>query len=277
MKAKKTMQLLLSFFSKGTSNIIAKWDQFEASKFPLHTHNFFEIELIVSGSGTNIINGKKYTMRPGMLYFLAPSDAHEIHYKETISILNVSFTHNFLPDNFENLLTKRNEPLVFYTEDKEFEDLFQICKNILKEYSEKNEYFETALTHYLSILLLIIARKSKIALQANENDSILSSGISYLKLHFTESPKLETVASYVGLTPAHFTTILKKNTGLSYCEYLTELKISHAKMLLKSNRHTITDIVFASGFNSICNFNRVFKQYTNLSPSQYRKKYLLQN
>ena len=275
MKNAKPIHLSLSSFSEDSAGLIVKWDSFPVSKFPLHTHNFFEIELIMSGSGKQIINGTKYIMRPGMFYFLAPSDSHEVHYKEPASIINISFSHNFLPENFENLLTKRTESLVFYVDDNELDYLSRVFQTVFYEYTEKIEYFETSLTHYLSILLLTIARKSKISLFDDTPNDLLSRAISYIKLHFTENPNLNTVADHVNLTPAYFTTILKKSTGLSYGDYLTNLKIAYAKKLLKSNRHSITDIAFASGFNSICNFNRVFKSKTKLSPSQYRKKHLL--
>ena len=72
---------------------------------------------------------------------------------------------------------------------------------------------------------------SKIPLQKNDSNDPITRAISFIKLHFTENPKLEKVASLAYLTPSHFTTILKKQTGFSYTEYLTNLKISYAKNL----------------------------------------------
>ena len=271
---KPKIHLLLSQFSNEGVNIIVKSDKFAPSKFPLHTHNFFEIELVLEGTGTQIINGNKYKMIPGMFYFLSPSDSHEVRYKSETIIVNLSFSHNILPENFEHLLTHKQNELVFYTHETDFELLSHLFNGALLESQEKPENFETALTNYLSLLLLAIARKAHFSLTSNTDNTPINQAISYIKLHFTENPRLESVAQYVDLTAAHLTTEIKKQTGLSYIEYLTKLKISYAKKLLKSNQHSITEIVFISGFNSICNFNRVFKQKTHLSPSQYRKKYL---
>jgi AraC-like DNA-binding protein len=272
-KLKPEFHILLSHFSKDGGNIIVKLDTFTPSVFPLHTHNFFEIELVIKGEGTQIINGHKYKMQPGLFYFLSPTDSHQVYYTTQTKIINLSFSHNILPETFETFLANKQNELLFYTEGFEFQLLSQLFQAAYTEFQNKSEHFETALINYLSIILLSVVRKSNIPLTGTPHNDTIEQAISYIKLHFTENPSLDRIAKYVHLTPSHLTTIIKKQTGLSYVEYLTKLKISYAKKLLKSNQHSITDIVFTCGFNSICNFNRVFKQKTGLSPSQYKKKH----
>ena len=222
-KIKPEIKILLSQFSKDGINIIVKSETFTPSLFPLHTHNFFELELVTEGTGTQIINGKKYDMKPGLFYFLSPTDSHQVYYTRKTRIINISFSHNILPETFENFLANKQTELLFYTEGKDFKILTQLFNAAYDEFQSKLENFETALINYLSIILLSVVRKSDISLSDIPQNHIIDQAISYIKLHFTENPSLENVARHIHLTPAHLTTAIKKQTGLSYLEYLTKL------------------------------------------------------
>ena len=96
---------------------------------------------------------------------------------------------------------------------------------------------------------------------------------------FTVPPKLafrvkdRTAVRVNALFVIIISSAFKKATGKTYSDYLIDLKISHAKKLLRHTSESIMLIAENSGFESICNFNRAFKKKTQLSPSQYRKKH----
>ena len=104
-----------------------------------------------------------------------------------------------------------------------------------------------------------------------EYENSISRGISYLHQHYMESPSLQKTASLVGLNPDYFSHRFHQVTGSNYTAYLTRLKLSHAKKLLLTNRSTVTDVCFSSGFTSISNFMKVFKAHTGMSPKQYAR------
>ncbi|MEO7140863.1 MAG: helix-turn-helix domain-containing protein [Ferruginibacter sp.] len=65
----------------------------------------------------------------------------------------------------------------------------------------------------------------------------------------------------------------KKNTGNSVFEYIQRVKVEFAKKHLENGRKTVNEIIYATGYNDINAFRKVFKKYTDLSPINYRKKY----
>ena len=70
--------------------------------FPLHRHEYLEIEFILSGSGYENFNGEHKPIEPGMFYLLRPSDFHEYCIFSPTEILTVSFDCSMLPQIFAN-------------------------------------------------------------------------------------------------------------------------------------------------------------------------------
>jgi AraC-like DNA-binding protein len=81
---------------------------------------------------------------------------------------------------------------------------------------------------------------------------------------------LKELSDRVQLSPCHFSKVFKEQTGLTFTEYRTRLRIGRAKKLLLDPRHKISDIAFDVGFNSLSRFNQAFRQLTGCSPSKYR-------
>lgn len=68
-------------------------------------------------------------------------------------------------------------------------------------------------------------------------------------------------------------TLFKQQTGVSCTEFVIQVRLNKASELLINTSHSILDIATDVGFNNLSNFNRQFKRYYQLTPSQYRKKF----
>jgi AraC-like DNA-binding protein len=87
----------------------------------------------------------------------------------------------------------------------------------------------------------------------------------------TEPLTIRDVAHHVHLTPDSLSRNFKKVTGMTVAEYLARVRVEKAKQLIADASKRIAEAAFACGFESIPYFNRVFKNYTGLSPSEYRE------
>ncbi|MDA0577105.1 MAG: PocR ligand-binding domain-containing protein [Verrucomicrobia bacterium] len=83
--------------------------------------------------------------------------------------------------------------------------------------------------------------------------------------------KLADVAARAGLSPAHFSHLFHKETGVTFTRYVQSRRIDEAKRRLTATGESITEICFACGFNSLTHFNRVFRRGAGASPSQFRR------
>lgn len=95
----------------------------------------------------------------------------------------------------------------------------------------------------------------------------------YVVHNFQNDITLEKVAELIHMTPNAFCRYFKQRTNKTFFKYLIELRIEHACQLLKNNSDiSVAQISDRSGFKSISNFNRKFKELKEVSPSFYLNK-----
>lgn len=95
----------------------------------------------------------------------------------------------------------------------------------------------------------------------------------FIKIHYAEPLTLEIIGNQIGLNSSYFSSIFKKETGVSFVEYLTEVRIEASKQMLAETNDSILIISERSGFNDLKYFNKKFRQITGLNPTDYRKLY----
>ncbi len=93
----------------------------------------------------------------------------------------------------------------------------------------------------------------------------------YMNTHFSTDISLQEVAVNSCISPFHFSRLFKKITSFSPHQYLQQVRLKHAELLLKNSKLPVTDIAYASGFSSTAYFATAFKHHYKLAPSQYRR------
>jgi AraC-like DNA-binding protein len=95
----------------------------------------------------------------------------------------------------------------------------------------------------------------------------------YLKLHFMENMKVETVAQAVGLNPEYLAKLFHAVEGDTVKVHINTLRLQEALRLLNETTLDVSEITFKCGFKDPYYFSRIFKKYAGLSPTQLRNKY----
>ncbi|WP_176461690.1 PocR ligand-binding domain-containing protein [Anaeromicrobium sediminis] len=113
--------------------------------------------------------------------------------------------------------------------------------------------------------------ESVIHLHESKNPVKFKEALTFINSHYMESISLEHVSNKIGLSPKYFSSLFKKEQGISFTKYVNKLRIDEAKRLLVLTNRTILDIGLTVGFEDVSYFSKVFKKITNLSPNQYRK------
>ncbi len=93
---------------------------------------------------------------------------------------------------------------------------------------------------------------------------------SYIDEHLEEELSLTKVARFAGLNPNHLSASFKKVTGIKFVDYIARRRFVRACQLLPNRQLRISEIAFEVGFQSLSQFNRVFKKVSGKSPSEYR-------
>lgn len=94
----------------------------------------------------------------------------------------------------------------------------------------------------------------------------------FIHQNIEQTVGLAQLAAHVGVSPAYLCRVFKHRCGQSPGQYIAYLRVERAKQLLVRNGHRAVDAAYASGFQSVRQFNHVFKTRTGLTPSEYRRR-----
>lgn len=109
------------------------------------------------------------------------------------------------------------------------------------------------------------------ALNTNQYGLLIEQAKNYLQAHYTDPDlALTDVAEHVNLSPSHFSTVFSNQTGQTFKEYLTRLRMEQAQTLLKTTTLKAFEIAAAVGYNDAHYFSHAFKKYTGVSPMEFR-------
>jgi AraC-like DNA-binding protein len=92
----------------------------------------------------------------------------------------------------------------------------------------------------------------------------------FIEEHSGEELSLTKVAKAVGMNANHLSENFKHVTGINFVEYVARTRFATACDLLRNGNMRISEIAFAAGFQSLSQFNRVFKRFSGKSPTRYR-------
>lgn len=258
---------------KAASNIRSGHIQVEKHRFsayPLHWHDYFEIEIIAEGSGVCRFNGERYPLSKGEAYLLTPLDFHEIEACSSVELINISFDETLLSESMRAALYSANFSKLRKFEGESYDRFINAAKLLCHEYESKGPCVIQLLEYMLSRFLSQTPNASSIGNQ--DQLAGIKPALEYIELHFRDRITLEKLASISGYNPTYFSERFRKMTGENYIDRLTALRINYAKGLL-ANGLSVTEACYASGFGSLSNFLAVFKKKCGLPPSEYRKQH----
>jgi AraC-like DNA-binding protein len=84
---------------------------------------------------------------------------------------------------------------------------------------------------------------------------------------------LEQLAELVGMTPTAFSRYFKQRTGKNLSEYIVDIRLGHAARRLVDTTDSVSEICWTTGFNTLSNFNRLFRKRKGCNPTEFREKY----
>lgn len=105
------------------------------------------------------------------------------------------------------------------------------------------------------------------------NDKIrMGSVYKYIHANYNEQPDVNKVASDVHLSTAAFCRYFKKQTNMTFTDFINQYRIAQAKTLLIRDK-SVSEVCYEVGFSSLSYFNKLFKKLTGENPSHFKKRY----
>lgn len=114
------------------------------------------------------------------------------------------------------------------------------------------------------------AARNVTAKKEEKLDSLVEEAKTYIESNYSRDISLDEVSGKVDVSPYYFTRLFKEETGETFLEYLTGLRVNKAKELMKNPDASVKDICVQVGYADPNYFSRIFKKATGMTPTEYR-------
>lgn len=260
------------------SDFMVWYSSYVNISFLAHWHKEIELIYIRKGSAQISVNDEIFVAYAGDLVIC---DSGSIHYSDSYTMDNtldfLVFDPNIVSSVYEIVdfvhpLIKKDTLLSLGIEDL----LLKLLDDVKAELNNKSPFYQEIVSSNLKHFWYILKRKlpkNTDAMSKNSRRAVMLNDLqlllSFIDEHYSGNITLEYAAKMMNFSPCHFSKVFKKLTGINFVTYLNMIRIEQSAALLKSSPDKITNIALSCGFNNVRTFNRVFKEITGFTPSQF--------
>jgi len=253
-------------------------DTMDMPKF--HCHDYYEVYYLFSGKVRYLIDDNLFDINSGDIVLVNKNKLHMTKKPETIYGENIKIY--VTDDNVDSLGANSQKfkdcfdyihIVVPENKKKYIDDIF---KKLRKEY-KNNDLFSTQLTNnYVYEILTNIYKLIFVDSEDNFGDISTHSdeinvAIRYVYNNYSEKLTLPAVAKLINMNPSYFSRHFKKVTGITFMDYVNNIRIKNAVSMIKDTNMSLTNIAQACGFNNQSYFCRQFQKIIGCSASKYKK------
>ena len=251
-------------------------------QIPLHSQGSWELSCVITGAGTRLLSDVSESFTDGEVVLIPPEVQHCWYFNKDVTdergnIENVTifFAKDFLnnvaccfPELAESAgrLSDSKNAIVF---DGEIRDQIYLLMLRMRE-----ESAEKRILTFLEILLLAAKNQNGRVIAASKPRSRrevkMSQIKSYINCNYTRDITLEEVAMHIGMNKSSLCTFVKKESGLTFVNYLNEYRLLLAVEKLKDSELRVSEIGVAVGIADTPYFCRIFKRKYGMTPTEYR-------
>lgn len=252
--------------------------------FPLHTHDYIELEYICDGEGVHTVDGEEFHVRRGDMIFMNYGATHsfatdsgfshiEIYFSPKLAASGGTAIKNSLAlltlSSFDGMRQNRNGGVISFSGQAR-RDVEYILECMVAERNEENTGYESVLTSYLNVLLVKMLREAD---KGDMSENIWQSVKSYIDTNAAERITLTDLAERCFYNPSYFSRAFKQKFGSSLTEYVRSRRIELAKIRLETVDESIESVMQKVGFTDRSAFYRAFSELVGMTPAEYRAAY----
>lgn len=257
-----------------------------------HFHPHYQLFLVEEGTGTRFIGDSIKPFGPGDLVFLGPNLPHlwrsdQAYFNKQSGLstkgIVVYFSDDFLGDAFfdKQEMTPLRQLLNHARQGLEWTGATRgHAEAALQNLNRQPVGFGRVISLLTLLHELSHATDFRFLTSTGYTNTVKPTETDRMQLvhdyvleHFPDDLSLDTVADLAGMTPPAFCRYFKARANKTFSEFVSEVRIGHACKLLIIGKLSVTQISFESGFRTLSNFNRQFKDITGQTPSAYIKTY----
>ena len=252
-------------------------------QIPVHWHDEFEIIYVRSGFLAVSISGESYIGKTGDAFVVSPGNLHLMgsqtgtvdYYTFLFPLKYISFRTDDMLD--EKLLEPLNSGHLMICP-RVKDTAKELCEQLIEIYEAKKDESESKITTQVRtkiILLQFILEMWKkgfvIENDTSGRNTVEKEMVSYIQQNFTGKISLREFGQQFHLSEKYISRYFKEHFHITLSQYVTYLRLEHAKQLLQDTDIPVTDVAMQSGYQNVSYFIRSFQKAYAVSPLKYRK------
>ena len=243
-----------------------------------HMHDYFEIDLILSGRCTMVVENMTYQLGPEDVISIDAHHSHELRSSDCVLIC-IQFEQSM----FEQTLPEPKHPAFFCNSavqgnNAAFDSIRTLVARLVKNNADKQQGYELRNWSYIYELMDVMYNNFRIDRTPNQDAQSHRYAARVAKIarlvreHHTENLSLSQLAEMVHLSAPYLSKFFDQHFGMTFLAYLTQIRLDHAVSELLNTEKIIEEVSADSGFPNSHAFVQAFKREYGVLPSVYRRQ-----
>lgn len=255
-------------------------------EIPVHTHTYFELIYILSGTSVHYINQNAETFSEGDFCILPPLARHSqsscpdglaikilVHPSAFTDICTGLLKGQDMLSHFllDSIYNKNSEQYLLFRTGQN-DDIRDRILDMFEEMLSADIFTDRIITGMLMTLLVKLSRNWQAAMESAPVKNVDHEILTFLQERYS-TITLEELAEHLHYTVPYCSRYIKKLFGCTFSQLLNQIRFQNADLLLKNSGLTVNQISKMLGYENPENFMRAFKKKYKMTPSQYREFY----
>lgn len=261
---------------------------FAGPDFPLHTHVYGELALVLSGRGVHVTGQTRYPLAAGDIFYIPPGTVHGFAESYAMSMVNLAFDPvDLLPGDAGDLAGLPGYHALFHLEPalrtpvgvqnrlrlapSRLSYASQILERMTDEYRRAAPGAATLIRGLFLQLVTMVCRFFSDLSLLDPALGRLAKAVSRIENDYAEDVSLGDLAAVAGLSANQFLRVFRRSYGTSPIRYLLKVRLAQAGLILAETDVPITEVASRCGFSDGNYFSRMFRRHFGVSPRDFRR------
>ena len=261
----------------------------------IHQHNSFEMIYAMRGCAVLQYEGGNRTLPQGTFCLVSPKFMHDVSIDWDCQLISIPFTSQSIEAVLHNLLWQDNAMMSFLRSGLEGKlsgfqifsaadelSVRNIIRNIFHECYAHEAYSQQIQSNYIGILFAQMLRQCGHTIEQygehrkQEGQPSVQVVLKYIESNYRTS-SLNEIAKHFHYEPSYLGRLIKAGTGKKYTDIVRSLRLDEAKRLLCTTDLSVEEVAEKAGYGSTVQMFRIFRSVEEITPGEYRKRFLGRN
>lgn len=257
-----------------------KWDT-DLKEVELHHHDFYEVDMLVSGDVTYVIESRVYHVRPGQMLIINPRELHQVYIQPDAApyerymlwiapnlLRGLSSEQTDLCRCFD--MTRPHYGNLLHLSQDQRRAISAMMETLLREQEQPAYGSDLLRQNLLTELMIHINRLAELpaAETASGDQSVVARVIEHINTHYREPLSLDILAERFFVSKYHLSHEFTKQMGTGVYQYIQKKRLLIARQLMAQGQKPV-EVYAMCGFGDYAAFFRAFRKVYGLSPREY--------